>query len=166
MTESGSSIARKNAARMVFVQAIYGEHFGIVVDSAESWVESYHEDMLADAASPELEEDEHSEEVFQLKPEALPDMKFLRKLLRGWLEEKAAVENYLTKFLDSKKRPYTRLSPLVQSVLTAGSFEILHSSTKPPVLLKEYTEIAAGFFDNPELGFINGTLQEIADSHK
>jgi len=162
MTEE-TSVQQKNAARLVFVQAVYGEHFGIAIRSAEDWVKRYEDEILADATTPEIEADEQSEEVFGLKPEAEPDMRFLRKLLRGWIEEKAAVKHYLTEFLDGKKRPYSRLSPLIQSVLCAASYELLHSATKPPVLLKEYTEIAAGFFDNPELGFINGTLQEVAD---
>ena len=162
------SIARKNASRLVFVQALYGEHFGVAIKSAEGWVELYNEDLLADEANPELEEDENSDEVFQMKTDSLPDMKFLRKLLRGWLEEHAAVKYQLSMQLDSvkEKRRFSRLSPLIQSVLCAAAFELQHTNTKAPVVLKEFTDIASGFFDNPELGFINGTLQDIANNQK
>lgn len=167
MTDVNESIERKNAARLVFVQALYGTHFGVPIESAESWVDRYSEDLLADTSAPETEEDDRSEEVFQLKPECELDKKFLRKLLRGWLEEKAAVEYQLSMQLDADKhRGYSRLSPLIQSVLSAATFELIHTKVKPPVILKEYTEIAAGFFDNPELGFINGVLQEVANSEK
>jgi len=160
------SIQRKNAARMVFVQALYGEHFGVAIKSAESWVELYNEDLLANEANPQSEEDENSEEVFQLKTDTLPDMKFLRKLLRTWLQEDAAVKYQLSMQLDSvrEKRRFSRLSPLIQSVLCAATLELVHTNSKAPVMLKEYTDIASGFFDNPELGFINGTLQELANS--
>ncbi len=164
---SEDSIIRKNAARLVFVQAIYGEHFGVPIKSAERWVERYNEDLLTDEANPENESDERSEEVFQLKTDTTPDMKFLRKLLRGWLEEKGAVEHFLTELLSAdEKRGYHRLSPLIQSCIAAGSFELLHLNTKKPVVLKEYMDISGGFFDNPELGFINGVLQEVANSEK
>jgi len=164
MNSEPTSIQRKNAARMVFVQALYGAHFDVPIKSAESWVEQYSEDLLADASNPETEEERQSEEVFQMKTEVKPDMQFLRKLLRGWLEEKAAVEYQLSMALDGKKkRGFSRLSPLIQSVICAGMYELLHTNTKAPVVLKEYTDIASGFFDNPELGYINGTLQEVAD---
>jgi Transcription termination factor len=167
MTVGNDSIERKNAARMVFVQALYGEHFGVPIRSAENWVELYNEERLEDETNPELEEDEYSDEVFQLKTDILPDMKFLRKLLRGWLEERAAIVNQLTEQLsDDEKRSFDRLSPLIQSVLCAGAYELVHTNNKAPVVLKEFTDIASGFFDNPELGFINGTLQEIANSQK
>jgi Transcription termination factor len=157
------SVLRKNAARLVFVQALYGEHFDISIESAESWVARYNEDLLTDQAVESLEEDEHSEELFELKPETLPDMQFLRKCLRGWLQEQAAVRRVVDGVLnDKEKRPLERLSPLIQSILCAAAFEMVHLSTKTPVILKEYVEIASGFFDNPELGFINGMLQELA----
>lgn len=162
--EMPESVRRKNAARLVFVQALYGEHFGIEVDSAEEWVSRYNEALLTDEASEALEEDEHSEEVFALKPEALPEMQFLRKCLRHWLSEKAAVKKLLDEILaKNEKRPLARLSPLIQSILTAATLELVHISTKPPVVLKEYVEISASFFDNPELGFINGILQEVSN---
>ena len=167
MSDPIDSIQRKNAARLVFVQALYGSHFEVPIRSAESWVEQYKEDALADAVKPELEEDENSEEVFQLKPEAKPDMKFLRKLLRLWLEEKAALEYELSMMLDGqKKRGFSRLSPLIQSVICAGMVELFHTNAKSQVVLKEYTDIAAGFFDQPELGYINGTLQEVANQNE
>jgi transcription termination factor NusB len=162
---SENSIQQKNASRLVFVQALYGTHFGIPVHSAEDWVSHYSEDRLSDMAVPELEEDDHTEELFELRHPTDPDFRFLRKLLRGWLEEKAAIEKQLTELLSGdEKRSFDRLSPLIQSILVAGSYELIHIGTKPPVVLKEYVAIAAGFFDNPELGFINGTLQEIARS--
>lgn len=165
MSSVEESIQRKNASRLVFVQALYGSHFDIPIQSAEFWVSEYKEGLLEDAANPETEEERHSEEVFQMKTEVKPDMKFLRKLLRGWLEEKAAVEYELSMHLDGrKKRGFSRLSPLIQSVICAGMYELLHTKTKTPVVLKEYTDVASGFFDNPELGYINGMLQEMAKS--
>lgn len=166
MSSIENSIQRKNAARMVFVQALYSEHFGVSIRSAESWVELYTQDLLADEARPEVEEDENSDEVFQLKTDVLPDMKFLRKLLRTWLEEGAAVKYQISMQLDSvkEKRRFSHLSPLIQSVLCAATLELVHMNSKAPVVLKEFTDIASGFFDNPELGFINGTLQEVANS--
>ncbi len=160
------SIQRKNAARLVFVQALYGEHFGVTIKTAEGWVELYNEDLLEDEARPEVEADENSEEVFQMKTDILPDMKFLRKLLRTWLTEDTAVKYQLSMQLDSvkEKRRFSRLSPLIQSLLCAATLELVHTNNKAPVILKEYTDIAGGFFDNPELGFINGTLQELVNS--
>ena len=164
LENNNESIERKNAARLVFVQAIYGAHFEVPIESAESWVDNYKDDLLTDSANPQVEADERSDEVFQLKTEVKPDMSFLRKLLRGWLEERENVEYKLAMQLDADKhRGYSRLSPLIQSIICAGAFELINTKTKVPVVLKEYTDIAAGFFDNPEMGFINGTLQELAD---
>ena len=162
MTEE--SIKRNNTSRLLFAQAIYGEFLGVNIHSAEAWVEQYQQDQLAHQQDPETEQDEQSDEVFQLRAETPPDARFLRKLLRGWLEEKNAVEKVLTTQLACKKRPYERLSHMIRAVLCAGAYEMVHSSVRPQVVLSEYTDIAGGFFDEPELGFINGTLQELANT--
>jgi prepilin-type N-terminal cleavage/methylation domain-containing protein len=53
----------------------------------------------------------------------------------------------------------------MQALLEAGAYELIYyPETSAKILLDEYVALAAEFFDDPELGFVNGTLQELADA--
>ena len=58
-----------------------------------------------------------------------------------------------------------RLSKLLRSILRSAAFELVYTpSLKTGIIMNEYVDITASFFDDPELGLTNGLLQELANS--
>jgi N utilization substance protein B len=56
-----------------------------------------------------------------------------------------------------------RLDAVARAILRAGAVELEQRTDIPaPVVLNEYVEIAHSFFDGPEPGFINATLEACA----
>ena len=56
-----------------------------------------------------------------------------------------------------------RLDAVARAILRAGAVELEQRPDIPtPVVLDEYVEIANSFFDGPEPGFINATLEACA----
>ena len=151
-----SSIEKRTAARIAAVQYLYEWKLAEKPQAIERYIEGYSERYL----EPVHREEE--EDNIPLTPTAPPDFAFLRKLLSGLQDEVNTVRLFLEQQMD-EKRPLDRTSPLIQSLLEVGCYELIHHETLDSgIILSEYTAIAAGFFDNPELGFINGTLQEAA----
>lgn len=145
------SIIKRRAARLAFVQYIYQQK----LEGGPKPIQRYSDDIAARVLEQDAED-----------PAAEPDFKFLRKLLEGFASEQAAVQNRLTAQMASG-RAFDRVSPMMQSLLEAASYELLYfPEVKKNIVLDEYVSIAAEFFDNPELGFVNGTIQQLADSLK
>jgi transcription termination factor NusB len=150
------SLDKRRASRLAAVQYLYQWHLNQKPPAVEPYIAQYSERLLET-------EDEKAGEEHPLRNGAAPDFAFLRKLLLGLNDEHQATRSFLEKLME-KGRPLHRTSPLIQSLLEVGSYELIHyESLSASIILSEYTAIAAGFFDNPELAFVNGTLQEVAN---
>lgn len=143
------SIIKRRASRLAFVQYIYQQK----LEGGPKPVEKYCDDL----STRVLEKDEED-------PTAEPDFKFLKKLLEGFAPEQAAIQNRLTTQM-AKGRAFDRVSPMMQSLLEAAAYELVYyPEVKKNIVLDEYVSLAAEFFDNPELGFVNGVIQEVAQN--
>lgn len=144
------SIAKRRAARLAFVQYLYQ----LKLEGAPKAIENYSKDIKRRVAEEHEEADDRT---------PAPDFKFLHKLAEGFAPEQAAVQLRLTEQM-AAGRAFSRVSPLMQSLLEAGAYELMYyPEVKAKIVLDEYVGIAAEFFDNPELGFVNGTLQELVN---
>jgi N utilization substance protein B len=157
MSKTAPSIIKRRAARLAFVQYLYQSKLEAAPPSVAAYCADIalrlQQDALASLAGAEQED-----------PTAEPDFKFLTKLLEGFLPEQAAVQRRLTEQME-KGRAFHRVSPLVQALLESAGYELLfYPETSEKIILDEYVSLAAEFFDNPELGFINGTLHELTRS--
>lgn len=135
------SLIKKSAARLAAVQCLYQVDF---------------ENKAADQLIVErmgLEEDDSH---------FVPDAKLLRGIVTGALQEKAVLEEKLSALLGERWRNYL-MKPLMRAILLAAGYEIIyHPQLKPAIIINEYVGVAAEFFDDVEIGFVNGVLQEIA----
>ncbi len=58
---------------------------------------------------------------------------------------------------------YSRLDSTVRAILRAGGYELLARDDVPTgVVINEYVDIAKAFFEGPEPGFVNATLDALA----
>lgn len=151
MTSISPSITKRRAARLSFVQYIYQ----LKLEGAPKAIDNYSKDIKRRMKEKHDEADDNTPS---------PDFKFLTKLAEGFAPEQAAVQLRLTEQM-AKGRALTRVSPMMQSLLEAGAYELIYyPETKAKIVLDEYVGIAAEFFDNPELGFVNGVLQELSNA--
>lgn len=146
-----ASIIKRRAARLAFVQYLYQQK----LEGGPRSILRYCDEIK-----------HRLTEIDEEDPAAAPDFKFLQKLLEGFVPEEAAIQNRLTAQM-AKGRPLDRISSLMQSLLEAATFELVYyPEVKQNIVLDEYVSIAAEFFDNPELGFVNGVMQEVAHGLK
>lgn len=154
---SKTSIEKRTSARLAAVQYLYQWKLREIKWPVEDYINHYSERLLEP-------NDREEEDDIPLMPSVAPDFAFLRKLLNGLVDEQATVQAFLSQQMDAG-RSFDRTSPLIQALLEAGTYELIHHETLDAgIILSEYTALAAGFFDNPELGFVNGVLQEAAKS--
>ena len=56
----------------------------------------------------------------------------------------------------------SRLDATVRAILRAGGYELLARLDVPaPVVINEYVDVTHAFFDGPEPGFVNATLDAL-----
>ena len=85
-----------------------------------------------------------------------------REIVTGVLHDQYAVDRAVDEAL-AKGWPLKRVEALLRAVLRAGYWEILNRPKTPAkVLIKEYIDVAAAFFDADECGMVNGVLDTLA----
>ena len=147
MTENARTrayAARRNAARLAAVQALY--QMEISGRGASAVVREFVDDRL-------VEEGEAAEEL---------DAEHLRALVEGVVAAQDEVDARITGVL-AQGWKLKRLDATARAILRAGAYEILRRGDIPPaVAVDAYVGIARAFFDGPEPGFINAALDTLA----
>lgn len=145
------SLVAKSAARLLAVQALYLASFEDELPDADTLTGRVLS-MLTDEKAAELEE-------FVLPTN--PHKPTFLGVVSGTLAQMVRVDTALADALGMRWES-DRMTPLQRAILRACVYELIfHPQTKTNILLNEYVSIAAGFYDNPELGLINGLLQEV-----
>ena len=90
------------------------------------------------------------------------DEAFFGELVRGVVADQGAVDKAIARRLAVNWR-LERIDATLRAILRAGAYELTQRTDVPvEVAIDEYVEIAKSFFEGPEPGFINGTLDGIA----
>ncbi len=96
----------------------------------------------------------------------LGDEALFDDILRGVVEHQVEVDRSINAVLKEGWR-LDRLDSTIRAILRAGAFELLHRTDIPPkVSITEYIHVAQGFFDDEEVGFVNGALDRLAKTHR
>lgn len=92
------------------------------------------------------------------------NQKFLKTLLYKTLDNKEEIDQIIINNL-SENWNYNRIGFVSRCILRIAVFEIKYTPQTPlKVIIDEYTNIAATFFDEKDIGFINGILDKIANN--
>ncbi len=143
---SGSAKARRSAARLAAVQALYQ------IELAGAAPET----VLAEFVSHRL-----GHEVDGISYVAADPLLF-SAIVRGTSSRRAEIDTMLTAALDPKM-PLERLELLLRAILRSGAFELLsEADTHPRIILTEYVELTKAFYAGREFGVINGVLDHLA----
>lgn len=135
----------RRAARLAAVQALYQMEIG--GRGAAAVVREWREHRFGgkDEAPDYIEADEPFFETVvtgAVEHQRELDLIIARRLASGWKLE--------------------RIDSTVRAALRAGAFELLYGDAPRAVVIDEYVEVVKAFFDGPEPGFVNATLDAIA----
>ncbi|MDR3515445.1 MAG: transcription antitermination factor NusB [Azospirillaceae bacterium] len=145
-TGSGSAKARRRAARLTAVQALYQ------IELAGEAVETVVREFIDHRIGQDLD----GEAYVPADPTLFSD------IVRGASVRHDEIDRLLGTCLDPQW-PIERLELLLRAILRGGGFEILaHADTHPRILINEYVEVAHAFFAGREPGMVNGVLDKLA----
>ncbi|TGY87864.1 transcription antitermination factor NusB [Marinicauda algicola] len=90
------------------------------------------------------------------------DEDFFEDLLAGMVKAQDEVDAGIRETLKSGWR-LSRLDATLRAILRAGGYELLVRTDVPVgTVINEYVDIANAFYDGPEPGFINASLENFA----
>ena len=90
------------------------------------------------------------------------DAAYFRAMLRGAIEQQAAIEEVIVPCLD---RPLKELSPVERGILLLGAWELKNSPDVPyRVVINEAVELAKSFGGTEGHKYVNGVLDKLAKS--
>lgn len=136
----------RGAARLGAVQALYQ------MEVAAKGLT----DVLAEFESHWLGREIEGEEY---KP---AEVSFFRDVLTGVLEDQRAIDPMVDRTL-AEGWPLARIDAVMRAILRAGVYELSRRKDVPArVVIKEYVDVAGGFFGREESGMINAVLDRLA----
>jgi len=90
------------------------------------------------------------------------DLDLFKTLVEKAVDRQLTLDRAIARHL-SKGWKLERLDAVARAILRAGAAELEQRADIPvAVVIDEYVEIAKGFFDGPEPGFVNATLDACA----
>jgi transcription antitermination protein NusB len=142
-----AEIAARRAARLGAVQALYQ----MEVSGATT------ADVIADFSAGKLPRET---EASYTASEG--DLELFKVLVEKAVDRQATLDRTIARHL-SKGWRLERLDAVARAILRSGAAELEQRRDIPTaVVIDEYVEIAKAFFDGPEPGFINATLDACA----
>lgn len=90
------------------------------------------------------------------------DETFFEEIVAGVVADQEPIDQMISDHL-SKKWSLKRIDKTLRALMRAGTYEIMKRPDVPAlVVVDEYVSISADFFDGPEAGFVNASLEKIA----
>jgi len=146
------SLRRKSSSRLAAVQCAYRIKVNDdVITPAElfdDYMQQWHEDKLSPNRA--------------ISFDAEPDKTLFMKLLAGIVENKDHIDSIIKTSLNDKWK-MERMSPLLTSILACAIYELKYSTVLNPVIIvNEYVTLTGRFFEQQEVGFVNGLLDALS----
>ncbi len=142
-----AEIAARRAARLGAVQALYQ----MEVAGATTV------DVIADFSAGKLPRETEASYT-----ESEGDLDLFKVLVEKAVDRQATLDRAIARHL-SKGWRLERIDAVARAILRSGAAELEQRRDIPTaVVIDEYVEIAKAFFDGPEPGFINATLDACA----
>ncbi|MDP3641108.1 MAG: transcription antitermination factor NusB [Alphaproteobacteria bacterium] len=91
-----------------------------------------------------------------------PDMHFLQTRINSACKNIISIDEHITSGLQSGWT-MERIDPVLYAILAAATDEMMDPSKETPseILVKEYADLAADFFDTSETAFVNAYLNDL-----
>jgi N utilization substance protein B len=138
---------KRNNTRLAAIKALYAAQINEKIDNKKSPAQ-----LTVDIIAFYFETEGKAKNL---------DQEFLIELIRGVFENQQIVDEKIKSKLNDAWK-LERLGPVLVSILRTATFEIMHySDTHLKVIINEYVNITRSFFDEKEVGFVNGVLDKI-----
>jgi N utilization substance protein B len=145
-TGGGSAKARRKAARLAAVQALYQ------VELSGTNAEAVLGEFIKHRLGHEVDGDTY----------VAADPQLFSDILRGASARREELDGMLASCLDATW-PVERLELIMRAILRAGAFELLvHVDTHPRIIISEYVDVSHAFFAGREPAMVNGVLDKLA----
>jgi N utilization substance protein B len=140
------SVARRSAARLAAVQALYQmEMTGVTGEQA-----------LLDSKTRRTEEPRGRM--------AEPDSSLLGQIVRGVSADTTLLDGPIGESLTGDWT-VERLEAVLRAILRAGAWELVSRPQTPPrVCISEWVDVAHAFYSGPEPGLVNAVLDRLAQT--
>ena len=148
MTKTSRGKPSRSVARLNAVQALFQiEQSG---DSVNSVIIQFLEHRLGQATD---------DDAPILKQ---PDTTLFATLVQGTAGDLLQIDELIAGYLD-KSWSMERIQLVLKSILRVATWELLYAKDTPtPVILNEYLDVTRAFYDDKEVGFVNGVLDKLA----
>ena len=150
-----SDIARRTAARLIAVQAVY--QMLVNEQTAVSTIEEYKAHRLG---SPlEGLEGELHESVF-------PDGNIFSKIVKGVEERQEEINQIIETIMSDKERPKPSQDKgsaevLLKCIMICGVYELMaHHDIDAPIIISDYIEVTHAFYEGGEAKLVNAVLDK------
>lgn len=143
----GKKLSSKTSARLHAVQSIYQQEFSGI--SAENLIREFQDHRF-----------DQSVDDILLKT---PDEPLFISIVRGVLDKKEDCQDVLQAHLTKKSDDKTaQLELLLNAILLCGIFEMMnHHDIDPPVIIADYLEITASYYNESETKLVNAVLDQV-----
>ena len=164
MTRRKPNIARRSAARLAAVQALY--EIDIVGGAATPVLKEFLESRWSDSTPQDLDDVDYVKDCGTKATLPQPENKFLKLIVHGVTNDEQRLDSAIAPLLNS---PWTldQLHTLVRAILRAGAFEFFECPEVPArTIISEYVGLAHAFFCENEPAFINAVLDSLAGEYR
>jgi len=143
---NGGGTARRSAARLAAVQALYQiDHSG---EPGEQVLEEFLRFRLGDS--------------FDTEQDVAPHKNLFSEIVAGVSAQEPGIDEIISAAL-SNKWTFERVEIILRAILRAGVYELqARKDTPARVVITEYVDIAHAFYDGQEPGMVNGMLDRIS----
>lgn len=147
-TPKGSLKARKTAARLFAVQAVYQ-----AIQNKEP-PSKLHDEFITHRIGMELEDS--SEGGGQM---IAPDQPLFRNILAGVTDRWGDLQQ----IIQPRLKVTNAVEPLLTSILVCGAYELMaHHDIDAPIIISDYINITGSFFDGSEPKLVNAVLDALS----
>ena len=95
-----------------------------------------------------------------------PDMDLFQKIVLGVLDRRSDIDTLIKSYLPPEWS-FERLEALLRLILQAACSELLSNmETHAKIILNEYVNITASYYNKKEINFVNGLLNKIAHAQR
>lgn len=90
------------------------------------------------------------------------DSTLFSTLVHGTAKDRSQIDEMVAGYLD-KSWSLDRIQPLLLAILQTATYELMYGKDTPTaVILNEYLDVTRAFYDDKEVGFVNGVLDKLA----
>lgn len=147
MAVKGSIKARKTAARLFAVQAVYQAIQNKVAPS------SLHDEFISYRIGMDLEGGTDHDQM------VAPDQPLFRSIIAGVTERWGDLQQIITPRLKASHE----LEPLLTAILVCGAYELMaHHDIDAPIIISDYLNITSSFFEFSEPKLVNAVLDALS----